>query len=295
MQKIHSKNMNKKLDIDKICLLLEEFSEFLKERINDLKNKNIEDDYFFSELLVRFQYNIYGILSILPKFRENIEFKLPLSIILRSITTDVLTVFYLNSFISPKDKDLSGLKNEIKIFKKDYVRFIKDFSQEELELVKKNTPQWKKYINILENLINNHYENYSDFYKVVDNKSKLKSNSELRETTPAFFFPDLKSKNEPNSFITEKYKYDRLKCVSHEKYCGFAYLAFKYYSQYQHISSATKKLLYLDRNQLDDKFLSLTIENVLISTNLILKTLLKDGFSDCISRYIENLKNIIKG
>jgi len=286
--------MKKKLDIEKICLLLEEYSEFLKERIKDSTNKKITDDYFLTELLVRFQFNIYGILSILPKFAENIEFKLPLSLILRSINSDILTIFYLNSFISPQDKELIGLKNEIMIFYKDYIRFIKDFGQEELNIVKNISPEWSEYINKLENTINKHFESYSDFYKEENGKCKFKSNSELRETTPAFYFLDLKSKNEPNNFITERYKYDRIKSISHDKFCGFAYLAFKYYSQYQHISSATIELLYLDRNQLDDKFLSLTIENVLISTNLILKNLLKNGFSDCISRYLENLKNIVQ-
>lgn len=100
--------------------------------------------------------------------------------------------------------------------------------------------------------------------------------------------------NKPDGFMSEHYKYKRLKDLSQGKFCRQVYLLFKYYSQFQHISPATHELLNMDSVKLDNKFLLSTIENILISTNLILKTINKNGYKEEIGNFINILQKCKK-
>lgn len=136
---ITNKSQSNHIDFIAISSLIEEFSEFLGIRIKELKRQKIKEDLdIFLDLLIRFRINIKSIKLILPSFESDIEYKLSLSLLLRTINSDVLTVYYLNSFILAQNQDINGLKNEMKVLYKDYIRFIEEFGKEELELIKEN-------------------------------------------------------------------------------------------------------------------------------------------------------------
>lgn len=288
-------NNNEHFNYKDFSGLINDFADFLKLRINEISNENTNESYqFLNDLLIRFKINIKSIALILPNFQTEIEYKIPLSLLLRSINSDVLTAFYLCLFIRTQDKDNIGLKNEIKILNKDYINFIKEFNKEELELMNKYFSDRGKYINNLEKTINNHFVNYPEYYVDINDKMKLISNDELRKNTPSYFFEESEDRNKPNTFMTEKYKYEKIKKLGKDKYCGQAFLQFKYYSQFQHVSPLTSVFLHTDPKFIDYKFLLMSIENVFISTNLILKNIINNGYKDEINIYVNRLLKISK-
>ena len=277
-----------------ICNMMKDLSDFLENKIQESKEKNICEEFeIFTKILVRFDVNLRTLQLILPHITNIIEYNLPLSLILRSINSDILSTYYLNSFILPIDSDLCGFKNELKVFDKDFVGFLKEFGEEELNLMKENCPQWENYIKILEAKVKEHYDNYSEFYLENKGKKKIVSNSEIRKTTPTIFFINTNSLNESSKFISEKYKYNRIKEIGQSLYCGHAFLSFKYYSQFQHISPEAIKLLYKNRDNLDYKFLLLTIQNIIFSTNLILKNILDNGFANELEPCFKRIDKLI--
>ncbi len=276
--------------IEKIIKLIDEYAEFVnKVFIESKANKVNNEFYIFIDLLIRFRTNIKSVNLLLPYFKTDIEFKTPISLLLRSVNADVLTVCYLNSFCMSQDENKIGLQNEIKVLYKDYVNFLKVFGKEELELIKKYHPDWIEYIKQLELSVDNHISNYSEYYSDKKGQKKIISNFDLRKTTPDYFFFDSEEKRNPSSFVTEKYKFDRLKKRNDDNLAGQAFLAFKYYSQFQHYSTATIELLYLSPQCLDFRLLEISLENVFISTNLILKIVCNEGYKDEIRRFLNDL------
>lgn len=284
-------NLESHTNIKKLITLIRDIQKFINAKHSDLKitsNDFIND--FFIQVLERFDINLIAIENLLEVYKSIPKIKLPLSLILRSINSDSLTILYLSTFL---DKEKLGVNNELNIFQRDYIKFMEEFGKEELDFNIKYFQERTESIEKSKFHLYELHKDYPELYKKVNKAYSLKSNYELRQSTPEFLFPDITERKRPHGFISEAYKYKRLKLIDSDRYGAQAYLLFKYYSQFQHISPVSSKMLGYNNKILDDKFLLMSIENAIIGTNLILKVVTGDGDKSEIEIFISKLIELV--
>ena len=196
----------------------------------------------------------------------------PVALLLRPINTDYLTILYLETFARQENDYLMACLNELKILDRDYVKFLRKFSSEELEFVKTNNESWEKYIDNLNLAVKNHFNEYDSFYTKSKDGPAIIKNEFIREKTSVKFFQDPKDK--AKSFSEEE-KHERLKNKNLAKWGTQAFLAFKFYSQYQHVSPLFLNLRDEQQRVVSTMFFNFTIENIIIGSQIILSRLYK--------------------
>ncbi|MCK4663497.1 MAG: hypothetical protein KAT68_11570 [Bacteroidales bacterium] len=278
------------LDIKKLIPLLIDYINFLKNKLIELDG--IELNYYQRFLIYhieRFRIITESLISILNLMQNDIRHKLSLSLLLRSVNSDFLTILYLSTFYNTNKDNQIAINNEINIFLKDYIKFIEKINIEEPEVKKHFHNISEVFIKNQEYVLNNLHTEYKNLYKHKNGEFKLKSNFEIRESTPDSFFVN----NDRKEKITEKYKFERLKKYGKEKF-GMAYIIFKYYSQFQHVSPMDNRLLRNNPQIIDYKLLIQSIENLFIATNLGLKmgTPKHDGSEIEINNFHEQLLHL---
>jgi hypothetical protein len=231
--------------------------------------------------LVSFLKRQYFLCNTLPQLLDSYSIdhrnKFSLSLILRTINSDFLTLIYLLTFINNKSETIA-FENEIKLLKRDFIKFLEELAKEEDEFLAEIMNEIVDTQKKLEEIrLNN-----KDFYIRNENGSyKLKTCKELRETTDDRYFPSIEEKNRNSPFVTERMKFDRIKKSGYLKFSD-AYINFKYYSQFQHFSDSFEQIM--GKNYLlDNRCLLTTIEYLFIGTNYILNYI----------EDTENAKNIV--
>lgn len=249
-------------------ILIKKYIEFVEPIILEISSfKMNEFDNFLYQLLIRLNSTIKAAKAILVDFSDEKQMYLPLGLILRSINTDYLTILYLQTFIEYEVETQTACINEIKVLDKDYVKFLRKISIEELEFVEKYRPTWSSYNTRLKNTVDNHFLDYKDYYTESNGEFRLLTNEEIRISTKDAFFFEGKNKSNP---LTEESKHERIKEKELAEYGTQAFLAFKFYSQYQHISPLFLKLDPSRQETINIIFFNFTIENLIFGTNMIL-------------------------
>ncbi len=96
--------------VDPFVGTLSEYSSILRENDPDGVGKKVPImKGVFLDFWLKHMMNIEGAICLLPKLRENVYYKIPLTAILRSLTADALTISYLRSF----ERDEQTFVNEI--------------------------------------------------------------------------------------------------------------------------------------------------------------------------------------
>ncbi|MCB0750004.1 MAG: hypothetical protein KDC52_00875 [Ignavibacteriae bacterium] len=271
--------------------MINEFHGFINSKLIEIAvDSNDPVKKFYEHVLERFEVNLSAIESLLEIYKNNPKIKLSLGLILRAVNSDFLSVLYLATF---PDKEKVGALNELNILQKDYVKSILDFGKEELALNEKYFSNRVESIEKSKFHIEDLHNDYPELFKKVDNRYALKTNSELRKSSPDYLFPELEDKKLPNGFISEAYRYKRLKLLGSDRYAAQAYLAFKYYSQFQHISPSSSRILEYNNKILDNKFLLMSIEVLIIGVNLILKVITGDGSKREIDIFINRIIKLV--
>jgi hypothetical protein len=284
-------NFESNTNIRELISLINDSKEFINSKRKDIViDSNDTIKKFYCHVLDRFEINLIAFVTLLDIYIDNPKIKLPLALILRAVNSDFLSVLYLSTY---PDKEQIGANNELNILQKDYVKSILDFGKEELAFNEKYFSERVESIEKSKFHIEDLRNDYPELYKNVDKRYVLKTNLELRKSSPDYLFPDLIEKKSPNGFMSEAYKYKRLKLLGSDRYAAQAYLAFKYYSQFQHISPSSSKVLEFNNKILDNKFLLMTIENLIIGVNLILKVTKGDGSKSEIEDLINKLIKLV--
>ncbi|MCD4675282.1 MAG: hypothetical protein K8S18_04705 [Desulfobacula sp.] len=286
-----SNNFESHTDIAKLISLIRDFQRFIKSKRKGILVDSSDDvKKFYVHVLERFDVNLIAIVELLEIYTHNPTIKLPLFLILRSVNSDFLTILYLSTF---PDKDQISAKNELKIFLKDYVKSIEEFGKEELAFNEKYFSERIESIEKSKFHLKDLHNDFPDLFKETNGEYSMNTTVELRKSSPDYLFPDLKQRKLPSGFISEAYKYRRLKFIGNDRYGAQAYLLFKYYSQFQHISPMSSKMLGYNNKILDNKFLLMSIENVIIGANLILKIVTGDGAKSEIEIFISKLIELV--
>ncbi|MEE4260150.1 MAG: hypothetical protein V2I62_10345, partial [Bacteroidales bacterium] len=182
-----------------------------------------------------------------------------ISLLLRSISADLLTILYLMTFYDENDKSNNALKNEFDIISSEYLHFVKKTLREDHELLttlKINTPSLEEKEEWFREIAS----------ELIDENGKIISKKTIRRTTP-----DNQKKGLKNYgiFLTENEKFDRIKSYGFEDY-GFIFIAFKYYSQFQHFTLMSKKYIEVKPFQ-DTYYMSLTLSYMLVVFDIALQ------------------------
>jgi len=215
---------------------------------------------YFLDIIGRFRYNIEGLSAIMDSFHNDYRLKNCVNLLLRSICSDALTALYLLTFYDKNEPDNTSIKNELDLISSEYLHFVKQTMEEEhqyLEALKLKTFQtidekrnW--FLNLAPELI--------------DTNGKIKNRKQIRATTK----PEIRSGlKEIGSFLSENEKFQRIKKYGFDDY-GFIFIAYKYYSQFQHFTLMSRKFIE-DKPFHDTYYMSLTISHMLMTTDIILQ------------------------
>jgi hypothetical protein len=164
------------------------------------------------------------------------------------------------TFYDKKNNSLEGLKNELNIISAEYLHSVKKTLREDHDLLVKlglEIPEdFEKRQKWFENLAT----------ELLNENGKILKKKKLRETTPVHLKEGI---NNQGSFLTESKKFDHIKEKGFADY-GFIFVAFKYYSQFQHFNLMSKKLI--EYKPLHDTFyMALTLYHMLMTTDLLLQ------------------------
>lgn len=212
---------------------------------------------YLLDIIARFRYNCESLVNLMDPFSADFRLKISINLILRSITSDQLTALYLLTFYDKRDNSLQGLKNELDVISAEYLHYVKKTLKEDHDLL----------VNLGFEKPEN-YEKKRNWYKnlapdLLDENGDILKKKKLRETTPAFLKDGITNQG---SFLTENQKFERIKEKGFADY-AFIFIAFKYYSQFQHYTLMSKK--YIEHKPFHDTFyMALTLDHMLMTTDI---------------------------
>jgi hypothetical protein len=197
-----------------------------------------------SDFLVRTMLNIEGILPIIELYKTKRALIQPIGLIMRSILSDFLTLHYLLTFWDPADKENLSFKNELTLFDRDFLKSIMEMQEMEPDLkefLKGNNSKFPT-----KDDIKMKHEQYkaSVFNHLFDKNGKWKQVRELRSTSKRSLFSEKGDDfANPNSFVTEKYKWTRISQSDDLKKYILVFFGYKMFSQLQHFSKMSMQFL----------------------------------------------------
>jgi len=227
------------------------YNEILKDILINLNGqKTIRYEHYLWDIIARYRYNIESMIALIPLVIEDSRLKLSFNLITRSLASDVITSFYLISLYDEDLRPTEALKNELDILSAEYMMFLKETQNIEL-----NTDD-KEYDDDLKNLS----------ITLFNEEGNLKKKKELRKTTEEYFKSKL---NNSGNFISENQKYTYIKKVSKSYDLSKVFLAYKYYSQFQHFNLMSKKLIE-NETKIELTHLSNIIDSLVNSVDVVL-------------------------
>jgi hypothetical protein len=231
--------------LEKVIQLLDELSirtNEIGQHFHGKKGSEIKlVGFVYLDLLQRINSNLEGLLVLLKNLKTSPELKIPISLILRGCLADVLTGYYLNSFLA----DDETFSNEIMVLGLDYINYAGDMihneplftapkiSEDELKETIKN--KMKSFAANNDELIKSYNEDEDKWIKY-----KVK---ELRETSSLKVFADDKERSFPP---TDKFKFERLKSFVELKDASYVYVLMRFFAQFQHYAYYNRNVLELD-------------------------------------------------
>jgi hypothetical protein len=229
-------DLNKIIDkIDNLSKITNEIIQsFSGKKGSELKLKRI----VFLDLMYRIVSNLEGLYLLLKPYNESRELKFPIALVIRACLSDVLTGYYLMSFL----KDEKSFNNELKVLGLDYISYLMDMSSVEPSFVRHESIE--KMNEIIANQMKFIHNKYKEYIKTKDEGSiKLYSPAEIRQTSkPELFI----FKNEINLKPTDKNKFERLFKIPMVDKISYIYPLMRYYAQYQHYSFEARQIIKSD-------------------------------------------------
>jgi hypothetical protein len=235
--------------------------EFQKQCLMSFNGKTLENySKYFLDILARFRYNTETLVYLQIPFHKDYRLKISVNLILRSLCSDILTSLYLETFYDNDDPDNTALRNELNLISSEYLKFVKQTMVEDHDFLK--TLDVPDVTSIDER--NEWFKSLSD--DLIAEDGNILTRNQIRESTNPELKKELKSSG---AFLSENQKWQHIKSRGFEKF-GFAFIAFKYYSQYQHFNLMSKK--YIEFKPFHDTYyMALTIDQMLKTTEIIIQ------------------------
>lgn len=246
--------------------ILKEFNTITDELANHMSGKSLNTiQKVCNDFMNRTRINNEALIPIFEIYKSDASLLLPIGLIFRSMLSDFLTSSYLITFIHDDDKDENAIKNELLILDRDFLRsFLKAMELE--KIIHSLNPDFQPPFNneaAFEERLQAIKSNFKILYKRNDISQKLKEPKEFRETSlNELFNGSQEYTTVGGSFMSEEYKFDRIKRLGFGKYAT-AFIPFKYFSQFQHYSKRGYSLL-------DDTFGGFGYFHLVHSLNIVL-------------------------
>lgn len=280
------------IDFDRIIEILRDYLEICHPKIEELKKTGLKKfQYFLLSTLIRIIANVNSLIILFPFFKQEVSYKLPINLILRSIVSDYLTIEYLWTFKDPMDGNNTAIINEINVLNLDFIKFQEALLIEELTYLKnKNVHPWSQ--EKVTEKIHQFYNDNLDYFVNDKGNYVLKALKTFRLTTSNRILEEGKIRN---SRITEKFKFDRLKLSGLIEFAMPAFLPFKYFSQFQHPTSNMDDLIMSDPKFIDNRMILMALDLIFILTIQIFHdTIPNDELENKIKKCQEDLVKLIK-
>lgn len=249
-----------KKDIEGLKDILSQALPFFKKNLVLFNGQTTENfTHYFLDIMARFRYNSEGLLSLMDSFHKDYRLKTCINLLLRAICSDALTALYLLTFYDNNDVNNVSVKNELDLISSEYLRFVKQTIEEDHQLLES--------LNIKSETIDEKRIWFASLApELINSKGEIKNRDEIRATTK----PEIKNGlKHTGAFLTENEKFKRIKEKGFADY-AFIFIAFKYYSQFQHFTLMSKKIIE-SKPFHDTYYMALTIDNMLMTTGIILQ------------------------
>lgn len=279
---------------EKITLLSRTLSEYdilMDEFFGSLSGKKPNlHQHTIADLLIRVKINLHSIKALLPSLEDYSPTFFSIGLLNRTIIADFITYCYVTGILSAAnqrgldEKEINSiLKNELNILELAYVKAMIAAVELESQLPQHNP----KFASVLEN--KNYSERlpklkemYKDLFQDNDINKKFKSTRELRADGSIKIFQPNEIKEDPKESFMHKFSIENgFGAYAH------SYLLFRFYSQFQHYSSNSLKLIKPDINDYNFFYLVFTVDYAFILTDMIIQQL--DSIK---SKYLGQLREI---
>ena len=197
--------------------------------------------FVFLDLMSRINANLEALLLLLKKLAVSDELKSPIALLLRACLSDVLTGYYLYTYM----KDEQTFENEVKVLGLDFTGYLIAMAENESFLSAKHLSESDRGRLILD-LKNQLAQKYSDTIKSVDQstgKVEKFTRAEIRNTSdPKYLLNGESIKDQ----ITDEKKYKRLRNFEDLENVSYVYILMRYYAQFQHYSFYNREVSKID-------------------------------------------------
>jgi hypothetical protein len=296
------KNFRSPDNIEALSNLIHEFGSVLErfvsqEKDEASKGKKLDEvQSVANDFLVRTALNVGALPPLLSLYKSQSGMIQPIGLILRSVFSDFLTMCYLLTFANKENN--KSFVNELHIFQRDSLRSFLEVGEMELNV--------RDYLKTIPSdgpteadLKASHERTKTKVFPHLFTKAgKFKAAVELRETSDRALFHSKHEFVKPElSFVTEKYKWDRIsKDEAFKKYI-LVYFGFKLFSQFQHYSKLSMDLIQKDSSEpYLTYYLIVAIDSVFIFTDFQMQIIAggENEFSKSLNAIKEKLNSVIK-
>lgn len=245
--KLNNLKMNNELNkqLEKLILLIDKLSistnkigvSFHGKKGSELKLKG----FIYLDLMQRINANLEALLVLLKGLNTSPEFKSSIAIILRTCLSDVLTGYYLYTFM----KDETSFENEVKVLGIDYANYIIAMVEDEPKFNPHNISKTNKieYIKQKKNQIASDYTDLIKDYDEDTGKLTKYKPADLRANSSSELFFSEADKKSP---ITDKHKYERLLKFDVLFNQAYIYILIRFYAQFHHYGYFNREVNKLD-------------------------------------------------
>jgi hypothetical protein len=278
----HLSSKKDKIKIDKAMLKSEGSVKALKKLVEDYnaivdnfsmvqmaKNAQLTKIQKVSnDFLERTRINCEALIPLLEIYEAKDAMIQPIGLIIRSTLADFLTFCYLVSFTSAGDEAQDSLQNELHILERDFLRSMLEVGEIESKLNEYNpnipnafesVETYQEHLTAITNLFSHLYINEGGVLRI-------KTPSEFRQTSNPGYCDTPGVFENPGSFVTEKYKWQRMVRRDFGKYV-LTFSGFKFFSQFQHYSKMSMEMIRKDSAGTLFFHLTLAINAILIMTD----------------------------
>lgn len=197
-----------------------------------------------NDFLFRTRINNEALVPLLENYKTLPAGILPVGLLIRSVLSDFLTFCYLATFSHSKDANELSISNELALLERDFLKAMMEVGEiesrigdynEAIRSAFENTEDFEKHVTKLK-------EDFKHLFKSENSQLRLKKPKEFRETSLPECFDSKEEFGLAPSFMTEKYKWERMSKRGFGKYV-IVFTAFKFFSQFQHYSPMSSILV----------------------------------------------------
>lgn len=165
-----------------------------------------------NDFLNRTRINNEALIPLLENYKTKMSGILPIGLLVRSILSDFLAFCYLATFSNEKDINEVSIQNELDLLERDFLKSMMEVSEFESKIDQYNkniSPVFEDAISY-QTHVQQVKQQFRHLFKEENTQLRFKKTNEFRETSFPECFDSKEEFGTAPSFITEKYKWERM-------------------------------------------------------------------------------------